>query len=71
MYCDSEVDCGDCASPSAWCQEMREIRDDSVCQYVSYVGCYQTVLTELYRRAVMITQSGRCHLNRFVLSLMI
>ena len=34
VYCDSEVDCSDCASPNAWCQEMPEIRDDSVCQYV-------------------------------------
>ena len=38
VYCDSEMDCGDCASPDAWCQEMPEIRDNSVCQYVNCVG---------------------------------
>ena len=41
MYCDSEVDCSDCASTNAWCQEMPEIRDDSVCEYVNYVDCDQ------------------------------
>ena len=32
-------DCGDGASPSAWCQGMPEICDDSICQYVGFVGC--------------------------------
>ena len=39
VYCGSEMDCSDCVSPDAWCQEMPEIRDDSVCPYVNYVGC--------------------------------
>ena len=39
VYCDSEMDCSDCASPDAWCRKMPEIRDDLVCQYVNYVGC--------------------------------
>ena len=39
VYCDSEEDCSDCASPNAWCQELPEIRDDSVCEYITYVVC--------------------------------
>ena len=39
VYCDSEMDCGDCALPDAWCQEMPEICDDLHCQYINYVGC--------------------------------
>ena len=67
VYGDSEVDCGDCVLPNVWCQGMPSIRDDSVCEYINYMGCDRTVLTELYRRAVTINQSGRCNLNRFVL----
>ena len=37
VYCDSEMDCGDCTSPNAWCQEMSEICDDSNCQYTDCV----------------------------------
>ena len=33
VWCDSEMDCSDCTSPDAWCQEMPEIRDNSGCQY--------------------------------------
>ena len=35
------MNCGDCASPNAWCQEMPEICDDSNCQYIiiNYMGC--------------------------------
>ena len=36
---DSEMDCGDCASADAWCQEMPEISNDLNCQYINYVGC--------------------------------
>ena len=39
VYRESEVDCCGCASPNTWCQEMRDVRDDSVCEYVNYVGC--------------------------------
>ena len=39
VYCDSEVDCSDCASPNAWCKGMPGIHDDSVCEYINYVGC--------------------------------
>ena len=39
VYGDSEMDCGDCASPIAWCQEMPEICDNSNCQYINFVGC--------------------------------
>ena len=39
VYYNSKMDCGDCALPDAWCQEMPGIRDDSVCQYVNCVGC--------------------------------
>ena len=40
VYRDSEVDCCGCTSPNAWCQGMRDVRDDSVSEYVNYVGCY-------------------------------
>ena len=32
---DSEVDCCGGVSPNAWCQGMRDVRDDSVCEYVN------------------------------------
>ena len=39
VYGDSEMDCGDCVLPNVWCQGMPAIRDDSVCEYINYVGC--------------------------------
>ena len=38
----------------AWCREMPEIRDDSVCHLLTMWAVTRTVWTELYRRAVMI-----------------
>ena len=38
-YGDSEMSCDACVSAGIWCQEMPQIRNDSGCQYVSYVSC--------------------------------
>ena len=38
-YSDSEMSYVDCVSAGIWCQEMPQVRNDSGCQYVSYVGC--------------------------------
>ena len=58
VYRDSEMDCCGCVSPNAWCQGMRDVQDDSVCEYVNYVGC---------GLCCPIIWSGRCPLSRFVL----
>ena len=68
VYRDSEVDCCGCVSPNAWCQGMCDVRDDSVCEYVDYVGCDPDCVDRTgddYPKVVTIIRSGRCPLSRF------
>ena len=37
--CDDGLDCGGCVLVNVWYQEIPENRDDSIYEYVNYVGC--------------------------------